>query len=53
MKKKNTSVEVVSPTAENEIDSFVISHVENNDNDCSLTLDLIENAYKTIKHKEN
>ena len=43
----------MSPTAENEIDPFVISHVENNDNDSSLILDLIENVYKTIKYKEN
>ena len=31
---------------------FVTSSVENNDNDCSETLDLIDSAYKNIKYKK-
>ena len=33
-------------------DSFVTSDVENNDNDCSETLDLIDSAYKNINYKK-
>ena len=31
--EKSTSAEILSPTVENEIDSFVTSDDENNDND--------------------
>ena len=50
--EKSTSAEILSYTAEDEIDSFVTSDVENNDNDCTETLDLINSAYKNIKYKK-
>ena len=50
--KKSTSAEILSPTAQDELDSFVTSDVENNDNDCSETWDIIDSAYKNIKHKK-
>ena len=37
---------------EDAIDSFVINDFENNDNDCSETLDLIDSAYKNIIYKK-
>ena len=49
---KKPSLEIRSPTIEDEIDSFVTSDVENNDNGCSETLDLINGAYKNIKYKK-
>ena len=48
--EKSASSEILSPTVEDEIDSFVTSDVENNDNDSSETLDLIDSAYKNIKY---
>ena len=36
--EKSTSAHILSPTVEDEIDSFVMSNVENNDNDYLLTL---------------
>ena len=42
--EKSASSEILSPTVEDEIDSFVTSDVENNDNDSSETLDLINSA---------
>ena len=42
---KSTSVKILSPTFEDEIDSFFTSDVHSNDNDCSETLDLIDSAY--------
>ena len=50
--EKSTSSEILSPAVEDEIDSFVTSDVENNDNDSSETLDLIDSAYKNIKYKK-
>ena len=50
--EKSASAEILSYTAENEIDSFATTDVENNDNDCSETLDLINSAYKNIKYKK-
>ena len=50
--EKSASSEILSPTVEDEIDSFVTSDVENNDNDSSETLDLIDSAYKNIKYKK-
>ena len=50
---KSASAEVLSPTTEYEIESFVIGDVENNDNDSSETLDLTDSANKSIKHKKN
>ena len=50
--EKNASSEILSPTAEDEIYFFVTSDVENNDNDSSETLDLIDRAYKNIKYKK-
>ena len=50
--KKCASAEILSHTVEDEIDSFVTSDVENNDNDSSETLDLIDSAYKKIKYKK-
>ena len=50
--KISVSSEILSPTVEDEIDSFVTSDVENNDNDSSETLDLIDSAYKNIKYKK-
>ena len=47
--EKNTSLEILSPTIEDGIDSFVTSDVENNNHDCSDTLDLIDSACKIIK----
>ena len=46
--KKSASAEILSPTVEDEINSFVTSDVENNGNDSSETLDLINSAYKSI-----
>ena len=40
--EKGTSAEILSPTVEDEIDSFVTSDVENNDNDSSETLNLTD-----------
>ena len=50
--EKSASSEILSPTVEDEIDSFVTSDVDNNDNDSSETLDLIDSAYKNIKYKK-
>ena len=50
---KSASSEILSPTVEDEIDSFVTSDVDNNDNDSSETLDLIDSAYKNIQYKKN
>ena len=50
--EKSAASEILSPTVEDEIDSFVTSDVENNDNDSSETLDLIDSAYKNIKYKK-
>ena len=50
---KSASAEILSPTIEDEIDSFVASDVENIDNDSSKTLNLIGSAYKYIKYKKN
>ena len=50
--KKSASSEILSPTVEDKIDSFVTSDVENNDNDSSETLVLIDSAYKNIKYKK-
>ena len=50
--EKSVFSEILSPTAEDEIDSCVTSDVENNDNDSSETLDLIDSAYKNIKYKK-
>ena len=43
--EKSTSDEIVSSTAEDDIGSFVTNDVENNDNDCSETSDLIDSTY--------
>ena len=43
---------MATPIVENEIDSFVTIDVENNDNDSSETLNLIDSAYKNIKFKK-
>ena len=50
---KSASSEILPPTVQDEIDSFVTSDVDNNDNDSSETLDLIESAYKNIQYKKN
>ena len=50
--EKSVFSEILSPTVEDEIDSCVTSDVENNDNDSSETLDLIDSAYKNIKYKK-
>ena len=50
--EKRASSDILSPTVEDEIESFVTSNVENNDNDSSETLDLIDSAYKNIKYKK-
>ena len=50
--EKRASAEILSPTVEYEIDSFVTSDVENNDSDSSETLGLIDSAYKNIKYKK-
>ena len=46
--KKSASSEILSSTAEDEIDSFVTSNVENNDNDSSETLYLFDRRYKNV-----
>ena len=43
---------MATPIVENEIDSFATIDVENNDNDSSETLNLIDSAYKNIKFKK-
>ena len=50
--EERASAEILSPTVEDEIYSFVTRDVENNDNDCSETLYLIDSAYKNIKYKK-
>ena len=50
--EKSASSEILSPTVEDEIDSFVTSDVENNDNDSSEILDLIDSAYKNIEYQK-
>ena len=50
--EKRTPTEILSPVVEDETDSFVPSDVENNDNDCSETLALIDSTYKNIKYKK-
>ena len=50
--ERSTTGEVLSPTIEDEIDSFITSDVENNDNEYSETLDLIDSAYKNIKYRK-
>ena len=50
--EKSAFSKILSPTVEDEIDSFVTSDVENNYNDSSETLDLIDSAYKNIKYKK-
>ena len=50
--EKRASAEILSPTVEYEINSFVTSDVENNDSDSSETLGLIDSAYKNIKYKK-
>ena len=50
--EKSASSEILSPTVEDEIDSFVTSDVESNDNNSSETLDLIDSAYKNIKYRK-
>ena len=50
--ERSTSAKISSPTFEDEIDCFVTSDVENNDNDGSETLDLIDSAYRNIKYKK-
>ena len=46
--RKSASAEILSPTIEDEIDSFVASDVENIHNDSSETLNLIGGACKYI-----
>ena len=50
--RKSASAEILSPTIEDEIDSFVASDVENIHNDSSETLNLIGSACKYIKYKK-
>ena len=50
--EKIASAEILSPNVEDEIDSFITSNVENNDNDSSEILDLIDSACKNIKHRQ-
>ena len=40
--EKSTSAKILSPTVEDEFDSFVKNDLEDNDNGCSETLDLID-----------
>ena len=42
--QKSASSEILSPTVEDETDSFVTSDIESSDNDSSETLDLIDSA---------
>ena len=50
--KKSASSEILSPTVDDEIDSFAASDVENNDNDSSGILDFIDSAYKNVEYKK-
>ena len=50
--EKSATSETLSPTVEDEIDSFFTSDVESNDNNSSETLDLIDSAYKNIKYRK-
>ena len=50
--EKSAFAEILSPTVKDEIDCFVTSDVENNDNDSSETLDLTGSAYKNIKYRK-
>ena len=50
--KKSASSEILSPTVDDEFDSFAASDVENNDNDSSGILDFIDSAYKNVEYKK-
>ena len=43
---------ILSPSLENQIDSFVSSDIENDNNNSLETLDVIDNAYKYVKYKK-
>ena len=50
--EKNATSETLSSTVQDDIDSFVTSDVESNDNNSSETLDLIDSPYKNIKYRK-
>ena len=49
---KSASAEVLLPAVEDEVKSFLTSDAENNENNSSETLDLIDRAYKNIEYKK-
>ena len=49
---KSASAEVLLPAVEDEVKSFLTSDAENNENNASETLDLIDRAYKNIEYKK-
>ena len=49
---KSASAELLLPAVEDEVKSFLTSDAENNENNCSETLDLIDSAYKNIEYKK-
>ena len=49
---KSASAEVLLPAVEDEVKSFLTSDAENNENNSSETLDLIDRAYKNIEYRK-
>ena len=49
---KSASAEVLLPAVEDEVKSFLTSDAENNENNSSETLDLIDRGYKNIEYKK-
>ena len=48
----SSSTDILSPSIEDQIDSFVSSDTENDDNDSLETLEVIDYAYKHAKYKK-
>ena len=51
--KTSSFTHILSPSAEDQINSFVSSDIENDNNNSLETLNVINNAYKYVKYKKN
>ena len=49
----SSSTDILSPSFEDQINSFVSSDTENDNNNSLETLEVINNAYKYVKYKKN
>ena len=49
----SSSTDILSPRIEDQINSFVWSDTEKDNNNSLETLEVIDNAYKHAKHKKN